>query len=102
MPASTMTIGVEPFRVRIRSRMPDPPAPEDPDIDPEPTPAPEPRPTPPGEPYPPCRSGDCGPRERNEHMKKERLEELLFQALETERGGIQVYEHAVDARRTRT
>lgn len=29
-------------------------------------------------------------------MDKDRLNELLFQALETERGGIQVYENAVD------
>lgn len=29
-------------------------------------------------------------------MDKERLHELLFQSLETERGGIQVYENAVD------
>ncbi len=28
-------------------------------------------------------------------MKKEQLEELLYQALETERGGIKIYEHAV-------
>ncbi|HEY6568243.1 MAG TPA: hypothetical protein VI341_12070 [Actinomycetota bacterium] len=28
-------------------------------------------------------------------MKREQLEELLYQALETERGGIKIYEHAV-------